>query len=1778
MKMYRSVRSICGSLTLVAAIFALGGAGLGQTAYFTLTDLGKLPGHTRSEPAALNNLGQVVGVSLVPNSWDYRAFLYRDDHMIDLGTYGWDASVATDINDAGQIVVNCFRPDPNHPGFGINHAFLTREGTWTELGASYPWKNSVGHSINAWGQAVGEERDDDDFFAFLYYGSDKHYLAAADRILTNSTAFSINDAGQILVADEDGTYIHYGSTLTPFTLPGNGNWSLHAINNLGQVVGHFEADDPGATGPDGETLSRRHAFLYGGGVVTDLSKTNCLDSVAFDSNSHGQTVGYCLTAGEGRMAEPHAVLFQDGGVLDLNQMIPRDSGWLLMYANAINDLGQIACLANSNGVRAVLLTPPLCTLTPATATNRVGETHEVTCTVVSNQVPLVGVSVEFSVISGPNAGQPGTTDLKSTDAAGQARFRYTGDKGGGTDVIQARARLGPLALVASAKKTWEAGIELHPRIVLGCPGGTADLELIDLATGLNIADDPSVDYEWVGDNWLSNLAWKALAQVLPQVAGWRASLSVNKGRVTFETKGVNLINAKRKTAQGEIKSNYAFVAAGVLELNTLDSIQIGPLTVLNLAADQASGRIASMFDADFPVRMPMVLFPVEQTPCSTVVQKLGNRGLVELRSVKFNFLGGLISDVDLMNAVGPLVGLVSKAFPLAWLAEGLSTRAAEVGAAQFLDFKVSSVSSDPKEKNPFIDLAKDNSEFPYVRGMVTAKKSGLAAVQATLNLEKYCLGKATDLMWVWVLPDLEKVDIRNGQGQLVRDALNQESPLGVWVKQSAQARAVGLFKNFAEAGSIPIKFDPFGVKDSDLAKLAEKLLPGYEKIKERVGVSIPIRYPLGATVGPGGMYEAGATYLALTLTYLPLEPAIRVDEFQLQLGIWNGFNTWALEPTPNPYATLDSSLASFATLTGVAPGLTDLRLDTCIYGLSKASDTARVRVMANDPVCTVRPAALTLAIGAETTLEATIEVDGQPAPPGEVNFVVMSGPNAGKKGSGQGPVAHFSYKGDGGSGTDRIEVVGQVWGKLCGGSATRTWETSKAFCALTPASATNQVGTSHTVTAAVTSGGQPAVGAVVHFLVSSGPNHGAGGQFTTSAAGQARFTYLGQNGPGTDLIEAAGLVDNASFYASATKTWIPEPEKSADLKLTKTVLSSAAKVGQPLAYLLTIRNLGPDKATGVTLTESLPPEADLVSVSASQGSCVGSGPVTCGLGDLALRAAVTVTLTVNPRRAGTLVNSASVTAREKDPNPANNQATVQTPVSEAPSDNKADLAVSLSHAPAVIYPGQLLSYQVTVRNLGPSRATGIQVTDALSEPVRLVSATPSQGECRGLGPYGWNVGSLATNASASLTLVVRPMRPGYLNATAAVTGTRPDPNSQNNQAADPLTVASGPVITRITPMAAPVSVEEVELKIEGAGFDPGAVISFQPAAGLEVWDEGVPDFGYYGPTELRRYVTMGADAAPGPREVFVTNPSGAAGGGLPYGQFTVLAANQPLPPPEGMRLWLTGDGTAGDLLGKNPGRLLKGASADAPGRVGAAFRFDGVDDAVEVPNSPEINAAGAAPMTLELWVYWTSRASVMYLLGKQEGCDDSRLQYRLGYTPDQGIFFETPTALVSSWEDLPLNRWTHIAVTSYTNEIGVHVDGFLCGLDDGQLGPATSAPLLLGTCGTCGQPFGGLLDEVSLYDRVLSEGEIAALAAAGPAGKSKRLEAPALTVTLSADRTAAQLAWPLTAVGCVLEETDHLGSSTVWAPTTALPTVTNQQYTLTVKPDRGTRYYRLMRY
>src|SRR2546426_895241 len=119
----------------------------------------------------------------------------------------------------------------------------------------------------------------------------------------------------------------------------------------------------------------------------------------------------------------------------------------------------------------------------------------------------------------------------------------------------------------------------------------------------------------------------------------------------------------------------------------------------------------------------------------------------------------------------------------------------------------------------------------------------------------------------------------------------------------------------------------------------------------------------------------------------------------------------------------------------------------------------------------------------------------------------------------------------------------------------------------------------------------------------------------------------------------------------------------ADVSITKTASPDPVSVGSNLTYTITVTNNGPDSATGVTVSDPLPPNTTFVSATPSQGSCTGTSTVVCNLGTLANAARATITIVVRPTSAGTITNTASVTANEVDPNSANNTATQVTTVS-----------------------------------------------------------------------------------------------------------------------------------------------------------------------------------------------------------------------------------------------------------------------------------------------------------------------------------------------------------------------------------------------------------------------------------------------------------------------------------------------------------------------------------
>jgi uncharacterized repeat protein (TIGR01451 family) len=155
---------------------------------------------------------------------------------------------------------------------------------------------------------------------------------------------------------------------------------------------------------------------------------------------------------------------------------------------------------------------------------------------------------------------------------------------------------------------------------------------------------------------------------------------------------------------------------------------------------------------------------------------------------------------------------------------------------------------------------------------------------------------------------------------------------------------------------------------------------------------------------------------------------------------------------------------------------------------------------------------------------------------------------------------------------------------------------------------------------------------------------------------------LGWQVPATILMVVAFVA--ALFHAPAADT---APGDVADLSVSKIDSPDPVFVDTALTYTIQVRNLGPQGATGVTVTDRLASRTVLLSATTTQGTCGPQGRrVICNLGnlgaDLSGANAVPVTIQVRPTRVGTIMNTVSVDSVENDPVAANDTAEASTSV------------------------------------------------------------------------------------------------------------------------------------------------------------------------------------------------------------------------------------------------------------------------------------------------------------------------------------------------------------------------------------------------------------------------------------------------------------------------------------------------------------------------------------
>ena len=230
-----------------------------------------------------------------------------------------------------------------------------------------------------------------------------------------------------------------------------------------------------------------------------------------------------------------------------------------------------------------------------------------------------------------------------------------------------------------------------------------------------------------------------------------------------------------------------------------------------------------------------------------------------------------------------------------------------------------------------------------------------------------------------------------------------------------------------------------------------------------------------------------------------------------------------------------------------------------------------------------------------------------------------------------------------------------------------------------------------------------------HFLLSFSTSvelSGIGGTFVARANDVVEYNpYDGYTvyQRGADLgipqdtnVDALTLSDTGNNSASATL----DIATDAEVSINKTAHVAVADPNDFIEYTLHVVNNGPSHAAAVKVTDALPGNATLTSV--SPGGSVAGGVVSCVVGTPAAGASAdyTIRVRVSNNATSAIVNNAAVESDTPDPNLSNNVDDATTAL-----DGETGLGPGQFISPTSAAPGDTLTKQMTVSNVGPGAAT-----------------------------------------------------------------------------------------------------------------------------------------------------------------------------------------------------------------------------------------------------------------------------------------------------------------------------------------------------------------------------------------------------------------------------------------------------------------------------------------
>jgi probable HAF family extracellular repeat protein len=327
---------------------------------YTIIDLGVLHGDSASASIGINSVGQIVGCSDTSTTYypcsglePGHAFLWNSKTgMKDLGKlHGDESSAGGGINDSGEVV-----------GYSVNAQSVYHAFRWTKKTGMIALPKLPGGTTNA-AAAINPA-------GIIVGGSDfKNSNGNWDAVLWAADG-KITDIGTLLGAQfSQGVGINSNNEVCGISNFSAGGvaafvWTeAHGIKVLngfvkGGATVAFAINDSGViVGNASTSTGQRHPVLWNStGRIRDLGLlSGGYGGTAFGMNDLDQVVGYSTTSSNGT----HAFIWsKKTGIQDLNDLIPANSGWVLVWGSAINNVGQVTGWGTINGENhAYLLTP-----------------------------------------------------------------------------------------------------------------------------------------------------------------------------------------------------------------------------------------------------------------------------------------------------------------------------------------------------------------------------------------------------------------------------------------------------------------------------------------------------------------------------------------------------------------------------------------------------------------------------------------------------------------------------------------------------------------------------------------------------------------------------------------------------------------------------------------------------------------------------------------------------------------------------------------------------------------------------------------------------------------------------------------------------------------------------------------------------------------------------------------------------------------------------------------------------------------------------------------------------------------------------------------------------------------------------------------------------------------------------------------------------------------------------------------------------------------------------